>query len=65
MLCLAEAIEERASVSFKRCGLSFVDIRGEKGAILFSPRNSFGKVSVVSLQDVDDLANEIREKLQA
>lgn len=58
MLAIAEAIEKRTSVAFKRCA---VYVLGEEVAFK-SPRNST-RPGKCSLAEADELAAEIREKL--
>ena len=55
MLAIAEAIEERGSVSFRRCA-----VRVEGNVALFrSPRNS-QREGICPLEDADELVKEIR-----
>ena len=58
MLAIADAIERRASVSFKRCE---VRISGDR-AFFRSPRNS-QRDGVTSLECADELATQIRREL--
>lgn len=60
MLAIAEAIEQRKSVGFKRCA---VDARDEDGEVRFwSPRNS-RMHGVVFIDDAMELAAQIRHEL--
>lgn len=59
MQAIADAIENRASVGFKRCAVKFL---GSGEFFLFwSPRNS-QEPAVVPVADADDLAREIRAR---
>lgn len=59
MLGIATAIEERSTFNAKRCAVWF-----EGGRVCFSsPRNS-QTPGTVTLEDADNLAREIREKLE-
>jgi hypothetical protein len=60
MLAIAEAIESRTDLSFRRCAVKF----GGDGAVYFSsPRNTTDEVEPVSCADADALAVLIREAL--
>jgi len=59
MLAIATAIETRSEFSAKRCGVWF---EGD-GVCFSSPRNS-QTPGIVTLEDADNLAKEIREKLE-
>lgn len=59
MLGIATAIEERSTFKAKRCAVWF---EGDR-ACFSSPRNS-QRPGTVTLEDADNLAKEIREKLE-
>ena len=59
MLGIATAIEERSTFRAKRCAVWF---EGDR-ACFSSPRNS-QRPGTVTLEDADNLAKEIREKLE-
>lgn len=58
MLAVAEAIKKRSSVSFKRVAVSFE----ADGAHFSSPKNS-RRDAVVTVEEADDLAAQIRTEL--
>jgi hypothetical protein len=60
MLAIATAIESRGNERFKRCAVSFES----DGVHFCSPRNS-QRDGVVSAEDADDLARQIRAALGA
>lgn len=61
MLAIADAIERRGSVAFKRCAVH-VDVVGR--VLMHSPRNSVDQ-TVITLADADALARSIRECIAA
>jgi hypothetical protein len=58
MIAIADAIDSRAHVSFKRCAVKWTDEHVE----FWSPRNSQRR-GVVSHEDATLLAGEVRAKL--
>lgn len=60
MLEIAKAIKEKADISFRRCAVSFE----YDGVHFYSPRNS-SIDGIVSIDEADELADQILEKLGA
>lgn len=58
MLALAEAIQNRKNIEFRRCAVEFVGYEVH----LWSPRNSI-KEGVVSIREADEFAEHVMQEL--